>query len=169
MNKRLQLTLFVEAPESEVLEAIRRKFNSVQYALIKSHITLCRESELEMLEAVLANLENTKLPRLCLEFERPVRFSDRKGVLLPATGGREDFQKLRNAILKGVLENPGTPEPHLTLMHPRNSTCTDEMFEAIEKCDFPAKITFRKISLIEQVNGGKWGVLKEFDLAANGW
>ena len=45
--KRKQLTLFLEASEAESIERIRKEFNPKQFALIKSHITLCREDEIE--------------------------------------------------------------------------------------------------------------------------
>lgn len=53
----------------------------------------------------------------------------------------------------------------LTLIHPRNSTCTDEIYNAICKFDFPARILFRNIDIIEQIQGGPWEVLQTFPLA----
>ncbi|NMR33228.1 hypothetical protein HIO71_03290 [Chryseobacterium aquaticum] len=48
MNKtRRQLTLFLDDHYSTEIETIRRKYNPVQYKSIKSHVTLCREDELE--------------------------------------------------------------------------------------------------------------------------
>jgi hypothetical protein len=56
-QKRIQLTLFAEENKSGVIEKIREAFNPQQYELIKAHVTLCREDELEQLDKVLANLE----------------------------------------------------------------------------------------------------------------
>jgi hypothetical protein len=53
---------------------------------------------------------------------------------------------------------------HITLIHPRNSTCTDAIFEQIKELKFPTVLEFGKISLIEQRNGGKWNVLQEFNI-----
>ena len=52
----------------------------------------------------------------------------------------------------------------ITLMHPRNSTCNDEIFEEIKNIPFPTKLTFKRISLIEQEINKEWKIIKEFDL-----
>jgi len=54
--------------------------------------------------------------------------------------------------------------PHITIMHPRNSICNDEIFEQIKKQEFPTELEFKKISLIEQRSGEKWNVTKEFNI-----
>jgi 2'-5' RNA ligase len=163
-KKRIQLTLFLDESKSEAIEKIRKEFNPEQYALIKSHLTLCREDELEPIEKVIKNLEKLNYKYITLEFGAAVRFSDEKGVLIPAMGDNDQFQKLRELILQGVIIDPGNPEPHITLMHPRNSTCTDRIFEQIEKTELPNKLEFRTISLIEQDEKNKWKILKEFEL-----
>lgn len=162
--KRVQLTLFLDEQISASIENIRRTFNPEQYGLIKSHVTLCREDELEQTENVLLNLTGLNPGSIVVHFGKPVRFSAGKGVLLPAVGGNESFHALRAALLKGVIEEPRRHEPHITLMHPRNSTCTDSIFREIEQTQLPGKIVFRKISLIEQVAGGPWKVLRTFGL-----
>ena len=43
MDTRKQLTLFVKDVQAKAIEAIRRQYNPEQYALIKAHVTLCRE------------------------------------------------------------------------------------------------------------------------------
>jgi len=45
--KRKQITIFLDETEAIPIEAIRKRFNPRQYKLIKSHITLCREDEIE--------------------------------------------------------------------------------------------------------------------------
>jgi hypothetical protein len=162
--QRIQLTLFVGEPVAASIEAVRREFNPKQHALIGCHVTLCREGELESLTQVLQNLEHLKHPAFVLEFGPPTRFSEGKGVLLPNIGDDMAFHRLREAILKGAVEKSRKPEAHITLMHPRNSACTDEVFERMLQKQFPKQITFSKISLIEQEAGQKWHVLKEFDL-----
>ena len=163
-QKRIQLTLFIEGDKSAVIEKIRKEFNPQQYKLIKSHVTLCREDELESIEKVMQNLARLNYDYITLDFGLPVRFYDGKGVLIPATGGNEPFQKLRKLILQGVMNNPGKHEPHITLMHPGNSTCTDGIFQQIEKIELPCKLSFRKISLIEQEEKNKWTTLEEYEL-----
>lgn len=64
----------------------------------------------------------------------------------------------------GVVDKPRRQEPHITLMHPRNSNCTDKIFEIIENVNLPTQLNFKTISLIEQINGRQWTVLKIFYL-----
>lgn len=84
--------------------------------------------------------------------------------MLPALEGNTFFRELRKAVLQGIIDEPRDHEPHITLMHPRNSECTDEAFEEITRTSLPGKILFNKISLIEQVDGGQWTVIKEIKL-----
>jgi len=163
-TKRVQLTLFIDENESEAIEKIRKEFNPQQYALIKSHVTLCRDDELEQIEQVLLNLENLNADCITINFGNAVRFSNGKGVLLPAIGNNETFQKLRATVLHSVIEKPGIHEPHITLMHPGNSTCTDAIFQQIANCNLPSKMQFRNIALIEQEQGMQWNIVKQFEL-----
>jgi 2'-5' RNA ligase len=163
-QKRIQLTLFINENELGQIEKIRKKFNPEQYELINAHVTLCREDELAQIEAVILNLTTLELPYVTIDFGKINRFSDRKGVLIPAIGENEQFKILRKAILNGIINEPRNHEPHITLMHPRNSTCSDSIFNKMEKMEFPVKIEFRKISLIEQEVGKKWVILREFEL-----
>jgi hypothetical protein len=167
LKKRIQLTLFVSGKDSGQIEAIRQQFNPAQYALINSHVTLCREEELEQMEKVISNLEVLEHEAITIEFGSAVRFANGAGVLLPAIGSKEAFYQLRRHILQGIIDKPGTPDPHITLMHPRNSLCTDEVFEQIKSRTLPAKLTFSTISLIEQEPGMRWQVLREFELKNN--
>jgi 2'-5' RNA ligase len=164
---RRQLTLFVEEKDAETIEKIRAKYNPEQYQLIKSHVTLCREDELEPFENILHNLTNLTHSYISIEFGSVSRFSEGKGVLIPSNGDNETFQNVRKLVLQGLTDNPKKHEPHITLMHPGNSTCTDRIFEQLKKTVFPIKLEFRKISVIEQVDGKPWIVLKEFELKAS--
>lgn len=159
---RRQLTLFVNPKEAQEIEAVRKRFNPMQQELIDSHVTLCREDEIENLDAIIDNLKKLATLAISISFGRATRFENGKGVLLPALGENEAYHQLRSKILTGVLETIRRPEPHITLMHPRNSSCTDEVFEEIQKLYFPSKIVFTQISLIEQIDGAKWRVLQEF-------
>jgi 2'-5' RNA ligase len=165
--KRLQLTLFLDKNQSAEIEAIRKKYNPIQQELIDSHITLCREDELLDLQKIRKNLQILKFEPFELHFGQPQRFSEGKGVLLPVLGNFELFHFLRRNILKRVIENPKEYLPHLTLMHPRNATCTDAIFQEIREFSFPDHLFFHKISLIQQFNLEKWEVLEEFDIKIN--
>jgi len=163
-KRRLQLTLFIDRDKSEMIEKIREEFNPLQYKLIKSHVTLCREDELEPIEQVIQNLEKLNHPGITIDFGQVTKFSDHKGVLIPATGENKQFHQLRKMILKGVNQYPRKHHPHITLMHPRNSTCTDNIFQQIQKMVLPGKIEFRMISVIEQEEENRWKILKEYKL-----
>lgn len=163
-SRRIQLTLFVGENYSGEIETIRRKFNPLQYSLIRSHVTLCRENELEQIERVLHNLERQNYTPVTIEFGNVIRFSEGKGVLIPANGSNDQFYDLRKQVLDGVIANPGNHEPHITLMHPRNSTCTDETFDQIGRISLPKKIEFTKISLIEQKEHTRWNILREVEI-----
>lgn len=161
---RRQLTLFVETPYSKAIQQIRSKYNPVQSALINSHVTLCREDEIENLEAVINNLENLRDKSILIHFSKVERFAEGKGVLIPAAPGNHSFHQLRKTILHGINQNPGLHQPHITLLHPRNSTCTDAVFEVIQQVNFPVSIIFNTISLVEQKGDSPWKVLQEFEL-----
>ena len=163
-QKRIQLTLFIDENALGQIEKIRQEFNPEQYALIKAHVTLCREDELTQIEDVILNLTKCEMNSISINFGDVTRFSDGKGVLIPAIGKNEQFQNLRKTILKGIIEEPRNHEPHITLMHPRNSTCTDSIFNKIKKMELPTKIAFTKISFIEQEDVKKWVILREFEL-----
>lgn len=165
MGKRIQLTLFVAKEAGRAIETVRHTFNPVQAALIPAHVTLCREDELTDLEMVVDNLSRLSFGPITLQLGRAERSAEGKGVLIPAVGGMDAFDGLRRHILAGITDNPRRLSAHITLMHPRNSTCTDALFQQIQDYVFPETITFRTVSLIGQEDlTAKWQVLKEFDL-----
>ncbi len=161
-NKRRQLTLFVSASEAKGIEQIRKTCNPIQHNLIAAHITLCREDEIENWEIIEQNLITlTQLP-IIIQLDKVERFAAGKGVFIPAKGHQVAFDKLRKAVLKGVIEQPRKHHAHLTLMHPRNSTCTDAIFDKIKAISLPNSLVFDRITLIEQENGGAWQKLKTY-------
>ena len=163
---RKQLTLFI-SEHNETIEQVRAQFNPIQHKLIAAHVTLCREDELEPIEKVIENIKSiNKLEPLRLEFGPPERFENGKGVFIPAKKSNTAFFELRETILKGLNDHPREYLPHLTLMHPRNSTCTDNTWEYIQRLELPTEVLFDKISLIEQRNGGSWVTLKQFSITA---
>ena len=164
---RRQLTLFVEPRHAETIELVRKQFNPKQFELIRAHVTLCREDEIQNIEKVIENLHFLKEDEISIEFGPVKMFDKGKGVLLPAGPDNKEFQELRNKVLRGITDNPRHYEPHITLMHPRNSTCSPELFEEIEKIKIPYKLSFNRITLIEQKNGGVWNILQEFALNSN--
>lgn len=161
-NKRQQLTLFVSMREAKVIEQIRKQYNPVQYELITAHITLCREDEIENWTTIEKNLTTLKQLPITIHLDSMIRFSEGKGVLIPAKEENEAFDQLRKAILKGAIEQPRKHHAHLTLMHPRNSTCTDATFKTLQALTLPKTLVFDTITLIEQENGGVWQRLKTY-------
>ncbi len=164
-NIRRQLTLFVKPTDAIAIEQIRQKFNPRQFQLIKAHVTLCREDEIQDLEKVISNLLLLTQTQqdICIEFSKATRFDNGKGVFLPARNDNKEFAYLRKQTLYGLYDNPTNHEPHITLMHPRNSTCNNDIFKEIKKIVLPTKLEFKRISLIEQENDGQWKTLKEFE------
>jgi 2'-5' RNA ligase len=163
-NKRTQLTLFIPKQDAICIEKVREAHNPEQYKLIHAHVTLCREDELDQIDRVTLNLEQLQFECFAINFGAVERFAQGKGVLLPAIGDNDVFQKLRSTVLNGIIDQPRQHAPHITLMHPRNATCTNEIFESIQKNSFPQQITFDQISLIEQEIGKKWQILKTYKL-----
>jgi 2'-5' RNA ligase len=161
---RRQLTLFVNKGDKKEIEAIRQKFNPVQYELIGCHVTLCYEDEMQNFGKVLTNLETLKHPLLTIHFDKPVRFDNGKGVLMPGAERNIAFQQLRAEILKDAGPVVRQVQPHITLIHPRNAVCTDDIFTSITKTPLPSQLKFTTISLIEQVGGGPWQTINVFNL-----
>lgn len=147
------------------MEDVRRRFNPKQQELIDSHVTLCREDEIENITALLANLQQLDTPKITINFGQVTRFENDLGVMLPASDDNEQFYSLRSKVLAGITATIRRPQPHITLMHPRNSACTDEIFSVIQKIQFPTHLIFDKICLIEQINGTKWHIIKSYKLS----
>lgn len=162
--KRIQLTLFVEKNQSKVIEQIRKEYNPKQFDLINSHVTLCREDEIGEVDKVLEILSSLNHKCIIVNFDKAIRFSNGNGILMPSAGTNEQFQELRKSILQGLERTFRKHEPHITLMHPRNSTCTDRIFEQVSQIRLPHQVDFKKISLIEQEGGSKWNIIKELRL-----
>ena len=124
--KRQQLTIFLDDIESRTIESIRRKFNPKQFKLIRSHITLCREDEIKDLSLIQSKLRKIEIYEFQLKVGRLKRFSEGKGVLIAIEDEKNQFHKLRELILQNKNSFPREHKAHITLMHPRNSTCDDK-------------------------------------------
>ncbi len=163
-NFRKQLTLFVEESDAETIEKVRKEFNPVQSEIIKSHLTLCREDEIKDLEKVINNLKNLRSESLTMQLGKIERFNEGRGVFIPAKDKNNEFQNLRKLVLNGLTEQPRHQLPHITLIHPRNAACTDDIFKQLKKVIFPVQLTFKKIYLIEQDGVNPWKITREFEL-----
>ena len=148
-----------------MIEKIRAEYNPIQFNRIAAHVTLCREDEMESIEKVIENIKSlTTGNPLRIEFDPLERFGNGKGLLIPAKKGSSEFHELRKSILKGLIEFPADHHPHITLMHPRNSTCTDQIFNQIVKYKLPTELFFDTISLIEESNDGSWEIINQFSM-----
>ena len=131
----------------------------------RQQLTLCREDEIGQLAKVFENIRSIGSDKpIKIAFGPVERFGKGTGVLLPAKMPSNEFYELRKTVLKSINEFPGNPLPHVTLMHPGNAICTEEIYEQIKKYELPAELSFDSISLIEQMNGGRWTTLEQFQL-----
>jgi hypothetical protein len=166
-NIRQQLTLFVDKKDASEIESIRKKFNPIQQQLIDSHVTLCREDEIANIGKVLETLQILVTPPITIRFGQAIRFDNNTGVLLPASGDNQQFHRLREKVLTALNMQLRHHKPHVTLMHPRNSNCSDEIFEEIRSVHLPTRLKFDTVSLIEQIEGRPWQIINRFDLKSN--
>ena len=164
---RQQLTLFIDKKDAIEMEGIRKIFNPKQKQLIDSHVTLCREDEIANIDSVSGILHKLDASAVTIQFGQVTRFENNKGVLLPAFGDNEQFHQLLIKILTALNMPVRRHDPHITLMHPRNSNCTDEIFEEIKSVNLPASLKFDTVSLIEQVDGGQWQIINRFNLKSD--
>lgn len=148
MNRR-QASLYL--PNALHVESLRRRHNPVQARLIPAHVTLCREDEVDDWDAVRETLLSVCPFELTLEFGAPVR--EHNFVFLPVRKGLDAFHAFRRTLLKA---EPRQHIPHVTIIHPRNGTCTDSIFEEIASNIEPFPCTFREVMLIEQKGDGPW-------------
>ena len=134
------------------IETVRLRYNPLQAQLIPAHVTLCREDEVTDWITFEARLKKLSPFQVTLTFGVPVR--EDNFVFLPVQEGRNNFHDFRSAILS---KEARTQTPHVTLIHPRNGTCTDQIFaEIVATVNAPFQYSFREVMLIEQENGGVW-------------
>jgi hypothetical protein len=150
--KRRQASLFLS--DQFQIESLRLRYNPIQAGLIPAHVTLCREDEVTDWDAVRARLESLCPFEITLTFGAPVREHD--FVFLPVREGFDAYQVFRRKLLLDARNQT----PHVTLIHPRNGTCTDQIFADISATIIsPFQYTFREVMLIEQEDGGVWSVI----------
>lgn len=158
-SHRRQITLYVPRAEQTRIDGIRQQFNSAQFELIAAHVTLCRDEDVRDWTEVETRAREIQSIHVPLRFGPPVR--DGNLVYLPALGSTDAFDQLRIRILNN--EHIRKQQPHITLVHPRNGTCTTEQFDTIRTL-VSAEFTllFRCITFIEQVAGTPWRNLHIF-------
>jgi 2'-5' RNA ligase len=151
---RRQATLFLPEPEAATINALRAWVNPAQAALIAAHVTLCREDEVQDWGKLRERLATAAPIDLTLSFAEPHREGNL--VVLPAEVAGNAFARLRHQLLSRPGHEPRPMVPHLTLIHPRNGTCTDRLFSELRQRCSPFTVTIRAVSLIEQSEGAAW-------------
>ena len=163
LSSRRQASMYLsDVPE---IEDLRIRFNPVQAQLIPAHVTLVREDEVHDWSVFETRIQEQLPIRLTLGFGCAVR--DENLVFLPAVLGVEQFDDLRHRLLSDGIKRPRNQTPHVTIIHPRNGTCTDAAFEEIAQRLQPFTTTLSEISLIEQTNGGPWVRLAHLGTGSN--
>lgn len=160
---RRQLSLFVPGHIAAALDATRAILDPVQHGLIPPHVTACRDEEMQALRGskLEGAIDSARLGPITLVFGRAVPFDDH-GILLPCISGQEALAAFRARLL-------GTPQPrreapHITLAHPRNRKSMGNALAVALKLPAQIEITFPEASLIEQMKGERWQVLRCFRL-----
>ena len=154
MITRRQATLYLPLPCAADIERLRSTYNPAQHALIRAHVTLCREDEARDWDELANRLVALGPVAVPLAFGAPVRVENL--VYLPATGSTAPFDQLRASLLGRPAASVRKQDPHITLIHPRNGTCSDAAFASIVSQSTSFAVTFRTVTLIAQVDGDPW-------------
>jgi len=157
---RRQATLFLQRPSW--VNKIRLELNPAQAKLIDAHVTLCREDEVSDWEELGRRLQALRPQAVTLKFGSPHRDGDL--VYIPCVGPTGAFDDLRAMILGTRLASPRKHVPHITLIHPRNGSCSDADFASIISVFEPFSYTFDEVAFIQQENGGVWETVQTFRL-----
>ena len=123
-------------------------------AMFPAHVTLCREDEASDWDSVVSWLREIGAVEVALSFGKPMREGNL--VYLPALGGMSSFDALRKLLLAPNGAPPRVHSPYITLIHPRNGTCSDSDFAELAGACEPFSATFRNVTLIEQVDSLSW-------------
>jgi len=161
---RLQLSLYVAEPEARAVESLRARLDPLQQALIPAHLTLGRDSDIDMRPGAdwLERVADLRESALRLRFGAAEAFHEH-GILLRCVGGADRFDALRARLL-GPAALPLAP--HITLAHPRNPKAPGNSLDwALAQLPSPFELRFDTLNLVEQRDGGRWQVLARALLA----
>lgn len=161
---RHQLSLYVPPPWRDLVDAVRAVVDPEQHRLIPAHVTLCREQDFwsRAHEATaLGSLRQLGGFSVTLTFGEPERFHEH-GIFMPAVGGVEEFDALRQQVIGVERARARRQVPHLTLAHPRNRRAPGNSLRVAEALAGGIMIPFTRASWIEQVDDEPWRVCEEF-------
>src|SRR4051794_21156339 len=119
MPIRRQATLYLPSAQAAAVERLRSTYNPEQQALIRAHVTLCREDEVDDWAELADRLASLPSIAVVLSFGAPVRSANL--VYLPTVGSASSFDELRAMPLARPGRALRKHEPHITLIHPRTA------------------------------------------------
>jgi len=155
---RRQLSLLLPEPERAVVDSVRQRIDPLQHAIIPAHVTLCREDEIGSWASIQSALSSLQGFDFTLSFAGPKSLPD-GCLLLPVSGPTKSYDNLRSKILGDSCKSH---DPHITILHPRNSAGRKDDLAELATVAFPTTVHFTEISVIEQVNGGVWNVVERY-------
>lgn len=155
---RRQLTLFLPPDQCAIVDPVRQRLDPRQHAIIRAHVTLCRDDELVPWPVIGRRLASLGEFSVTLQFGEPHVLAD-GGVLLRPVRGAEEYRRLRQSILGPSAKVHGA---HITLLHPRNAAGVSYDRAEIAHALAGLTATFRTIALIEQHGPGPWRVRQEY-------
>jgi len=158
LHLRRQLTLFLPEFERRLVDVVRQWLDPKQSAKIAAHVTLCREAEIANWPTIQSTLSSLNTIDVKLVFDKPIRLED-GCIMLPTQGSTASYDELRQKIL-GQLYKVQTP--HITLLHPRNSTGRNDDLASLSTYPLPTTVHFTAISVIEQIEAGTWNTVECF-------
>ena len=158
---RRQLTLFLPPDQLAIVEPIRQRLDPLQHAIIRAHVTLCRDDELVPWQVIRQRLANLGEVSITMQFGEPEVLRD-GCVLLRPTHGAEQYQQLRHSVLGSSAKVHGA---HITLLHPRNAAGVRYNVAEIAPALAGLKATFCTIALIEKYGSSPWLVQQEYGAA----
>ena len=165
-NLRRQLSLILPEPERSMFDIVRAEIDPIQHSLISAHITLCREDEIKDWLPIQNRLSSLSYKEFSISFDSPICRND-NCILLPHNSSSTQYSELREYLLQDTDIAVRQSMAHITLFHPRNKTGKTIIVPKFHELDFPIKIRFDTVSLIEQICGQAWQELNNYPLCVN--
>lgn len=98
-----------------MVDLVRRKLDPQQHAIIRAHVTLCRDEELTLRKSVSERLAGLGDISLTMQFGDPELLAD-GCILMLTTDEVDQHHQMRQSILGTSVRDHGTP---ITMLYPR--------------------------------------------------
>ena len=151
------LTLFLDPAAAQSIEALRRRWDPASASQIAAHVTVAYPRETAALESLMdrvrsagASAEPFELSVSGAAYEAGAHWWVRADVSDPANGWR----RLRDLIVPSQRQVPGT-EPHVTIVHPRNSNLGERAWPLVADTDVRASWLVREVA-VTAFDGRRW-------------